>query len=151
MIALMRPIIAAGTYTVMAPATLEQQRRFVREFPERGVLHVAICNETQQLVGMQDVQPLSQSMAAWRHVAEISTFVALEMRRDGIGRRLMEVMLPRARERGFGKLLATIRADNADAVGYYRSQGFDIVGTLRRHACVGGRYLDEILAERLLE
>jgi len=44
----------------------------------------------------------------------------------------------------------TIRADNPNAIAFYRAQGFEPVGTLRAHALVRGRYLDEVLMERLI-
>jgi L-amino acid N-acyltransferase YncA len=150
MLALMRPIVAAGVYTVLPSLSLDQQRQFVQSFPEHGVLHVAVCDKTGKILGMQDVQPLSGSVPAWRHVGEISTFVGLDTRRSGIGRRLMAATLPRAHELGFRKLMATIRGDNSEALAFYLSQGFNVVGPLREHALVDGRYLDEIMTERLL-
>ena len=55
----------------------------------------------------------------------------------------------RAAEVGFRKILATIRADNPGAIAFYRTQGFERVGTLRAHALVRGRFVDEVLMERL--
>ena len=85
-----------------------------------------------------------------RSLGEVSTFVALGSRRAGIGRALTAATLRAARERGFRKVWAPIRADNPAAVAFYRSQGFRVIGTARAHALVRGAYLDEVLAERLL-
>ena len=45
----------------------------------------------------------------------------------------------------------SIRADNPDAIAFYQAQGFTVVGIARRQALVRDRYVDEVLAERLLD
>lgn len=151
MVALLNPIIAAGNYTILqGPLSVEDQVAFIRRFPERGVFHVAVCEATGRVLGMQDVEALSED-PVFRHVGVIGTFVALDSLRQGVGRRLSEVTFRAARELGFTRLSATIRADNPRAVAFYRSQGFRIIGTAQRHAFVDGRYVDEVLAERFLD
>jgi L-amino acid N-acyltransferase YncA len=148
---LLNPIIQAGTYTVMdAPITVEDQLSFIRRFPERGVYHVAVWNDDHSVVGIQDIQAVAPETNALRHVGEISTFVSLELQRSGIGGELTRATLEQAEDLGFRKIMATIRADNPDAVAFYERQGFEMVGTLRDHACLGGQYIDEILMERFI-
>lgn len=150
MVALLNPIIAAGIYTAMnEPVTLTDQLEFVHTFPARGVFLVAVHPDTGQIMGMQDVVPLSDE-SAWRHVGAISTFVALNAQRQGIGAQLCAAMFEAARAKGFRKLSATIRADNPHAVAFYLRQGFRLIGTAQQHALIRGRYVDEVLAERLL-
>jgi RimJ/RimL family protein N-acetyltransferase len=43
-----------------------------------------------------------------------------------------------------------VRADNHAALQAYLAQGFVTIGTARRHARIDGRYIDEILIEKLL-
>ncbi len=59
-------------------------------------------------------------------VGEISTFVALSAHRRGVGRTLGGATLTAAGELGFRKLLATIRADNPQAVSFYRGLRFGV-------------------------
>jgi RimJ/RimL family protein N-acetyltransferase len=47
--------------------------------------------------------------------------------------------------------MATVRADNPQAVSFYQSQGFQIIGTAHKHAFVRGQYVDEIFLEKLIE
>ena len=146
----LNPIIQAGTCTVMAQAiSLEEEVDFIRSFPDRGVLHVALCEGSGALLGLQDVVPISTE-PAFAHVGAISTFVSIGAQGKGIARSLSEATFQAAREQGFTKLSATIRADNARAVAFYLRQGFTIIGTAQRHALTRGRYVDVILAERLL-
>ena len=46
--------------------------------------------------------------------------------------------------------MGAIRGDNPDALAFYASLGFRIVGTAREHACVRGEYVDEVFTERIL-
>lgn len=148
---LLNRIISAGGYTIMAgPIAPEDQRTFVRAFPQHGVFLVAIDRETGSLVGAQDVMPLASGTQALRHVGEISTFVELSLRGKGIGRQLSEATFEAARRKGFRKLRATIRADNPEAVAFYHSVGFETIGVAKAHAWVEGRYVDEVIAETSL-
>ena len=149
---LLNPIIQGGKYTIMDElVSVDDQIGFIREFPERGVYTAAVHNESQQVLGIQDVQPIAAELSALQHVGEISTFVRLDSYRNGIGRSLSHATFQAAREKGFLKLRATVRADNPRAVFFYRSQGFEVVGTAQKHACVGGVYIDEILMERFID
>ena len=43
-----------------------------------------------------------------------------------------------------------MRSDNPNAIAFHSALGFERVGALRAHALVRGRYLDEVLMERLI-
>ena len=149
---LLNPIIEAGNLTVMDErVSLRGQIAFIRGFPARGVFLVATCDESGEVLGIQDVMPLKAEEAAFRHIGEISTFVRFEAQRSGVGRALTCATLAEANDKGLVKIVATIRADNPMAVAFYRSQGFREVGTARKHALVRGRYVDEVLMETLLD
>ncbi len=148
---LLRPIIRAGTYTIMEQASVDDQIDFIRGFPKRGVFNVAVCNASQKVLGLQDVRPMSTRSNVFKHVGEISTFVSLGSHRKGIGRSLSNATFQAAKELGFLKISAAIRADNPGAVSFYLSQGFRPIGTAQKHAFVGGKYIDEILMEKLVD
>ncbi len=148
-VTLLNPIIRAGNLTVMdEELTLEGQIAFLGDFPAAGVLRVAECRSTRTIVGIQEVLYAARTVPAFRHVGEVGTFVSLAHARRGIGRALAAETFPEARRRGFTKLMATIRADNPNALAFYTALGFRTVGVAERHARVRGRYVDEILAER---
>jgi L-amino acid N-acyltransferase YncA len=149
-IELLNPLIAERRYTVMdAEIHLAEQVAFIRAFPDRGVFHVAV-DSSQELLGLQDVVPISAELSAYRHVGEVSTFVRRHSQRQGIGRALCRATFEAARQRGFEKIMAAVRADNAQAICFYLHQGFKIIGTAQRHACIGGRYIDVVQMENLI-
>jgi len=149
---LLNPIIEAGAYTVMDEVlTVADQASYILAFPACGVFHVAVDREDdRRVLGLQSVEPVSTSRSL-RHVGNISTFVHLARRGTGIGRHLTRATIDHARPMGFRKLIATIRADNPDALSFYSSQGFETIGTAREHALIRGRYVDEVLAERRID
>jgi len=147
---LLQPIIRAGTYTVMEWTSIDDQIDFIRGFPKRGVFNVAVCNHRQRVLGLQDVRPISIDSNVFKHVGEISTFVAIGSHRKGIGRSLSQATFQAAKELGFLKISATIRADNLGAISFYLSQGFRPIGTAQKHAFVAGKYIDEILMEKFI-
>ncbi|TNZ56082.1 hypothetical protein CGK45_22250 [Vibrio parahaemolyticus] len=55
-----------------------------------------------------------------------------------------------AKQKGYEKLFAYVRSDNERALAAYLKQGFEIVGTAKKHAKVRGEYVDEVLIEKFL-
>lgn len=125
MLELLNPIIIQGGWTAMAKVvSLEEQVTFIGKFAGgRGILLVA--EENDRIVGMQDVAPLGDG------VGEISTFVALDAHRKGIGRKLTDAILPMARARGIKQVRAVIQPSNPAALAFYKAMDF--------HKIAGGR------------
>lgn len=148
---LLNSIIATGTETSMSESLrLTEQEKYIVSFPTRGVFLVAEEVASGLVIGMQSIEPCGNASEPNGHVAEISTFVDAASRRSGVGSALMEALCINATKNGFRKLLATIRADNTAALHFYTRSGFRQIGILRAHLRFRGKYLDQVLAERLL-
>src|SRR5687768_14037380 len=149
-LAILNPIIAARCYTAMdTPFTLGEEREFIRTFPGHGTFLVAVDTTLNRSVGFQNVSPFGSFTHAFDHVGVIGTYVDLELRRGGIATRLFEATFEAARRKGYEKFFTYVRADNEAALRAYLSQGFRIVGTSKRQAKVDGKYIDEIVIEKL--
>jgi len=123
-IALLNPIIAAGIYTAMTDlVSVTDQQTFIQGLPERAIYNLAFVGEG--LVGMQDVLP----HASETDVGEISTFVALDSHRRGVGQSLTDETTANADRLGYQTLRAIIRPDNTAAIAFYNRQGFEVVET----------------------
>ena len=150
-VAVLNPIIQTGIYTILdAPVTADAERAFIRRCSPRGVFLVAIDRSDRVLVGFQNTQPLVTYTHACDHVGETGTYVDLGRRRQGIATQLFEATFERALANGYEKIFTFVRADNPAALQTYLHHGFRVVGTARRHAKVGGRYVDETMIEKLL-
>jgi len=150
-VGILNPIIEAGLYTAFdTPFTAEAERDYILNFPERGVFHVATRRQDGKVVGFQSMEPFASYTHAFDHVGVMGTYVELSLRRQGIARRLFEVSFEVAREKGYEKIFTFVRSDNPGALVTYLKQGFTVVGTARRQAKIQGRYVDEIIIEKLL-
>ena len=87
---------------------------------------------------------------AYRHVADISVYVARAARGKRAGSTLLERLVELAREIGFHKLVLAGFPDNAASVALYRRLGFREVGVYREQGLLDGRWVDVLLMERLL-
>lgn len=148
---ILNPIIEAGIYTALdTPFSVEAERQFIANFPRRGIFHVAVRLPEGRIVGFQDVEPFASYTHAFDHVGVVGTFVDLACRRHGIGRLLFQATFEAALDNGYEKLFTFIRADNLGALNCYLRHGFRIVGTAHKQLKINGRYVDEIVVEKLL-
>jgi len=70
--------------------------------------------------------------------ADVQTLaVAPSAQGAGLGRRLLEVLLGQAAERGARRLMLEVRADNEAAVGLYRRLGFEQLAVRRGYYAPG--------------
>ena len=149
---ILNAIIRAGIYTALDTTfTVDEERAFIERFPARGMFHVAVSQPAGDVLGFQNVQPFADYTHAFDHVGIIGTYVDLDRRRQGIASRLFETTFAAARLKGYEKLFAFVRADNPAALATYRRHGFTVIGTARRQARIDGRYIDEVMIERLFD
>jgi L-amino acid N-acyltransferase YncA len=150
-VAVLNPIIEARTFTVFeSPFTIEAERDYIARFPARGIFHVAVDQADGRIVGLQNAEPIASYTAAFDHVASIGTYVDLHRRREGIASRLFEATFAAAAGKGYEKFFTFVREDNPAALATYLRQGFAVIGTAKRHVLIDGRYIDEVLIEKLL-
>lgn len=148
---ILNPIIEARVYTAFdTPFTIEAERSYLLNFHRRGIWKVAIRRSDGKLVGFQVMEPFATYTTAFDHVGTIGTYVDLELRRQGVARRLFETTFDTAQQKGYEKIFTFVRADNPAALLTYFAQGFLAIGTAHRHARIDGRYIDEILIEKSL-
>ena len=150
-IGILNPIIEAGSYTVLdRTLSVEEEQRFITNFPDRGVFHVAQRRKNGQVVGFQSIEPFATYTRTFDHVAGIATFVDLSQRRQGIGRRLSEVTFEAAIRAGYEKIFTYVLAHNQASLAFHLKLGFRIVGTSQKQAKFGADYADEVIIEKFL-
>lgn len=145
----LNPLVETGESTALDTVfTAEEERIFIREFPIRGLFHVAEQTDGGTIVGFQNVEPFATYTAAFAHVGVIGTYVDHSEHRQGIGRLLFEATRWAAKEKGYEKLFGFVRADNVTGLAFYKRIGFEVIGIAKRHAKIKGRYIDEVMIER---
>jgi len=147
----LNPIIIEARYTILDQTfTVDEEKAFIESFPERGVFSVAVIETTSQLLGFQNVEPFATYTKAFDHVGIIGTYVDANSRGQGVAKQLFDYTFKAAKAKGYEKLFAYVRADNERALAVYLKQGFEIIGTAKKHGKIGDQYFDEILIEKFL-
>ncbi|KPM01542.1 GNAT family N-acetyltransferase [Vibrio splendidus] len=147
----LNPIIIEARYTILDQTfTVDEEKAFIESFPKRGVFSVAVNEATSQLLGFQNVEPFATYTKAFDHVGIIGTYVDANSRGQGVAKQLFDYKFKSAKAKGYEKLFAYVRADNQRALAVYLKQGFEIVGTAKKHGKIGDQYFDEVLIEKFL-
>ena len=146
------PIIEAGIYTVFdTPFTIEAERDYIENLSPRSTFFVAVDQDSDKIVGFQSMDPFATYTQAFDHVGVIGTYVDLSQRRKGIAHALFEASFEAVKALGYEKIFTFIRGDNPTALNTYMRHGFRIIGTAQQHAKIRGKYIDEIVVEKILQ
>jgi L-amino acid N-acyltransferase YncA len=114
---------------------------------------VAVVNKSANNGSVAGWAALSavSSRSAYAGVAEVSVYVAEQMRGAGIGRLLLESLVKQSEQNGIWTLQASIFPENAASVSLHNSCGFREVGRRLRIAKMKGVWRDTLLLERRSE
>jgi L-amino acid N-acyltransferase YncA len=135
-------------------ATLETTLRTPHErrawLQSRSPRHpVLVAERDGVVVGWISLNPFNPR-PCYDHVGDFSLYVEREARGTGIGRRLLEAVIARARALGYHKLVLAAVPENAAGCALYARCGFRTVGVYREQGVLDGKWVDVILMERLL-
>ena len=81
-------------------------------------------------------------------VAWESVYVAPDVRGQGVGRALLEALIPVSEVAGFWTLLAGIMKENRASLALHRRCGFRVLGVHERLGRLDGEWRDVVLLER---
>src|SRR5438128_501203 len=103
------------------PVTSQAVQRRIRQ--AKGIETLVIAERDGKILGFASLR-LVPSLDSTPYAELSDLFVAGPYRRQGVGRRLLEFVEKRARERGADRLVLTTGLKNVDAQGFYRASGF---------------------------
>lgn len=142
-------VIAEGQHTIFDRAfSVAEERAFLSGLGARDVVHLALVDG--DVVGVQSVSRFSTMSDALSHVATMGTWIDARHRGKGIGRSLADASVRFAAKHGYSKIVIYVLADNARALGFYRSLGFADIGLARNQVRLGGSLKDEVFLEKHL-
>lgn len=87
---------------------------------------------------------------AYNWCAEVTVYVAADLRRRGVGRALYGRLLPILEAQGYRSLVAVIALPNPASVALHEAFGFEHVGTLQRVGFKLGEWHDTGFWQRML-
>lgn len=140
--------IATSTVTFdTEPKTPEERAEWIASHGPAHPVLVGVIDGA--VVGFGALSPWA-NRPAWGRTVEVSSYVAEERRRQGVGAALMDALVDRATEAGHHALIGQIVSENEPSISLARRMGFEQVGTLREVGNKFGRWLDVVYMERIL-
>ena len=118
----------------------EMRERIVQTSAEYPYL---VCECEGQVVGYACAHRWKER-AAYSQTWESSIYLHHEWRARGLGRALMEALVPLCRAAGCRALIACITAENQASVAFHESLGFRQVSLFPAVGCKFGRLLDVV-------
>jgi phosphinothricin acetyltransferase len=142
--------VIATTTAVYAeqPVTLADrlawfQSRQAQDYP------VLIAEDDFGIVGFASFGDF-RAAPCYRYTVEHTVHVRADRRRQGVGRGLLEALIPRAAAMGKHVLIAGVDASNLASLALHRRLGFEQVAHFRQVGRKFDRWLDLIFLQRLL-
>ncbi len=127
--------------------TIEQERQFIREHNAKPCSISMVALVEGRIVGVAGAYALEFKRFA--HHAELGLVVLEEFRGQGMGRKMMEIVLEWGRRQGLRKMYLSVYDGNDRAITLYQSLGFVEEARLRGHVRRGdGTYGDSITMAR---
>jgi len=114
-------------------------------------LHLPECRlvarSADKVLGWAALSRVSTRLA-YQGVAEVSIYVDEQVHGQGIGSKLLGVLVRASEQHGIWTLQAGILPDNVASIRLHQRAGFRIVGVRERVGRMDGRWRDVVLMER---
>ncbi|MBS0374289.1 MAG: N-acetyltransferase [Proteobacteria bacterium] len=140
---------STAVYSIDA-VTIEEQREWVAARRVRG-FPVLVATDAAQVLGFASFGDWRGVWAGYRYTVEHSVHVRADARRRGVGRELVEALIPRARELGKHVMIGGIDAANLDSILFHQRLGFERVAHFHEVGRKFGRWLDLVFMQRWLD
>ena len=106
-----------------------------------------VAHSGNQIGGWAALSPVSKRQA-YAAVAEVSIYVAIDFRNQGVGHTLLESLIAESERHGIWTLQAIVFPENLATLALHRGCGFRDVGRRERIGKLNGTWRDTILLER---
>ena len=148
-LAMYNDVIATSTavYSEL-PVTLENRQEWFRARVAQGY-PVLVARDDTGVIGYATFGDF-RSWPGYRFTVEHSVHIRADRRGRGVGTRLMEALLPRARALGKHVMIGGIDADNAASIRMHERLGFERTAHLKQVGWKFDRWLDLVFMQRTL-
>lgn len=149
-LAIYNEVIANSTAVYATePTTLEERREWMRARLAR-TFPVLVARDAAGVAGFASFGDWRGSWSGYRYTVEHSVHVRGDVRARGIGRQLLEALVPRALAQGKHVMIGGIDATNSASIRFHARLGFEPVAHFREVGHKFGRWLDLVFMQRLL-
>ena len=142
-------VIATSTAVYSeTPVTLSDRQAWFRARTEQGY-PILVARDGSGVVGYATFGDF-RAWPGYRFTVEHSVHVRADRRGQGIGSRLVEALVPRARSLGKHVMIGGIDADNAASIRMHERLGFERTAHMKQVGWKFGRWLDLVFMQRTL-
>ena len=131
------------------PSTLEQRQQWYDARVAQGY-PVLVAVDGQQVIGYATFGEW-RSRWGYRFTVEHTVHVDQNWRGHGVGRALLEALLPLARQMGKHTMMGAVDAENQASIRFHERLGFESTGRCRQVGYKFGRWLDLVFMQLILE
>ncbi|AEF21235.1 arsinothricin resistance N-acetyltransferase ArsN1 family B [Pseudomonas fulva] len=138
--AIYSPVVlnTAISFEEIPPSLEDMRRRIVATLETYPYL---VAEQTGAVVGYAYASQ-HRARAAYRWAVDVTVYIAEDARRQGVGRRLYEVLLPMLQAMGYRSAYAGIALPNDGSIGLHERLGFCHIGTFPRVGYKHGAWHD---------
>jgi L-amino acid N-acyltransferase YncA len=148
-LAMYNDVIATSTAVYSeVPVTLENRQEWFRARAAQGY-PVLVARDGTGVIGYATFGDF-RSWPGYRFTVEHSVHIRADRRGQGVGTRLMEALLPRARALGKHVMIGGIDADNAASIRMHERLGFERSAHMKEVGRKFDRWLDLVFMQRML-
>lgn len=141
-------INGTATFEVVPPDAAEMARRQTA-LVEAGYPYF-VAEQGGEIIGYSHAGPY-RPRPAYRNTVEDSVYLAQSARAQGIGGRLLRLLIDECTARGFRQMIAIIGdSQNVASIRLHKAAGFALAGTLKDVGYKHGRWLDSVLMQLTL-
>ena len=126
----------------------EREARFINRFIKNEDEIMLVAMDGERVVGNGVIE--RERIPRLSHRTRLTVTVLRDYWGQGIGKRLMEMMIDFCRRTSAEVITLEVRADNDRAVSLYTGFGFTVVGRMKKYFKINGEYHDAFLMELLL-
>jgi L-amino acid N-acyltransferase YncA len=149
-LAIYNHVIATSTAVYRdEPVPLEERAAWLATRAARG-FPVLVAAAGGEVLGFASYGEWRGAWPGYRHTVEHSVHVRDGMRGQGVGRALMQALIPLAEAQGMHVMLGAVDAANEGSLRFHERLGFERVAHFREVGRKFGRWLDLVFVQRLL-
>ena len=135
---------AAYTEELEGPAYFDRLIRVSAGYP-----FYVVESEAGEIIGYALLHPY-YALDAFRSAARITYFILPEYTRQGLGRKLLDMLIEDAGNMGIVSLLASISSRNEQSLNFHLKRGFVKCGEFKNVGCKWNQDFDEIWMQRFI-
>lgn len=130
------------------PATIQSRTKW---FKDHSPKHPITCFvvDTGVIAGWSSLSKWSEKLG-YKGTIENSVYVSRKFQHQGIGTKLLNDSIGRAKELGYHCIVSRIDAENIVSLSLHESKGFQKIGLMKEFGFKFNRYIDVVLLQLML-